>query len=357
MSTAEHATSKGTALLLSSSVGFAALYYLTPLLTPMSPVLLAALRIALGVLALFMFFAATKSLRLISETWRQISANWLHLLVVLLCGFMLASQLWLFAYGPMQGRAIQVSLGYFLLPLVLVLVGRFLYKDKLSWWHWLAVIIAASGIGYEFFRVGGFAWEALWVSLMYPLYFIVRRAIGTAHLGGMFWELALITPAALVFFFWVAPSGAFLQRPELWWLAPLIGSFGSVVLIVWILSAKYLPMSIFGLLSYIEPGLLMLVSVLLGEKIENAEYPLYIAVWAAVLIIVIGGSVAAIKQRREAQLANIAPAAEASAPVFDTHTAGDASVDQQKLVIAATGSIPIIDLALATEHTAENPET
>lgn len=354
MTPGQNTTGRGTALLLVSTFGFAVLYYLTPLLAPLNAETIAALRIVLGTFALLIFFAASKSLGLITETWRHLRAAPWRIPVVLLCGALVASQLWLFAYGPISGRALQVSLGYFLMPLVLVIIGRFLYHDVLAWWHWLAVTIASGGIVYEVIRVGGFAWEALWVALLYPLYFVIRRAIGTSHLGGMFWELTFVSPFAAALFIWQATQLRHIGT-EMWLLALAISTFGTCILIVWILSAKYLPMSLFGLLSYLEPGLLMLVSILLGEALAPAELPLYLAVWVAVLIIVIGGTVTALQKRssRKQESAAVttgdgATAAEqGSADETETlHLQNDDA--EQMLVFAATGSIPIIDLATIT---------
>lgn len=337
--------------MLVSACAFSLMFFLTPLLDPLDPVLLAALRMVLGSLSLLCFFAVTKSLPLVRETWQHLRAKPWRLLVTILLGLQLASQLWLFAYGPLHGRALHVSLGYFLMPLVLVLIGKFFYKDKLSWWHWLAVALASAGVAYETVRVGGIAWEALWVSLMYPLYFVVRRAIGISHLGGMFWEMLLLTPAALVFFVAVAPgSHAFNARPELWLYAPLFGLLGSAALVVWILAAKYLSMSLFGLLSYLEPALLMLVALLLGEQLHPGEIPLYAAVLAAVAVVMIGGTVTVVQQRRKvfaAQDTDTVAQTEPdpiTAPLLIVQQHKDSDDSEQMLLVAATGSIPIIDV-------------
>src|SRR5690606_1491384 len=120
------------------------------------------------------------------------------LLGILACGALIAAQLWVFSWAPLHGRGMQVALGYFLVPLVLVVLGRFLYKDRLAWWQWLAAGIAALGVGFELIRVGGVSWETLLVALGYPVYFVLRRALGIAHLGGMFWEFAALAPVAAV---------------------------------------------------------------------------------------------------------------------------------------------------------------
>ena len=87
------------------------------------------------------------------------SSNDIHIAVLT------SAQLWLFLWGPMHGRGLQVSLGYFLLPLVLVLAGRFLYGEKLSWFQFVAVLLAVFGVGHEIWRLGHIAWETALVAI------------------------------------------------------------------------------------------------------------------------------------------------------------------------------------------------
>ena len=109
---------------------------------------------------------------------------------------MCTTQLWLFLWGPINGRGLEVSLGYFLLPLVMVLVGCVLYKEKLSSFQMVAVALAMLGVGHEIWRIGSIAWETVYVALAYPLYFFMRRKFATDHLGGFWWDLFLILPVA-----------------------------------------------------------------------------------------------------------------------------------------------------------------
>ncbi len=79
----------------------------------------------------------------------------------------------------MHGRGLQVSLGYFLLPLVLVLAGSVLYGEKLSKLQCLAVLLAVFGVGHEMWRLGSIAWETALVAIGYAAYFVIRKKINT----------------------------------------------------------------------------------------------------------------------------------------------------------------------------------
>lgn len=77
---------------------------------------------------------------------------------------------------------------------------------------------------------------------------------------------------------------------ELYWRIPLLGVISAVALVCYILASRLLPFSLFGLLSYVEPVLLVIVALLLGESIGQSEWPTYLAIWLAVLLLAAEGA-------------------------------------------------------------------
>ncbi|KAM9863404.1 EamA family transporter RarD [Leucobacter sp. BZR 635] len=292
-------TERGLVVSVVSSFLFAGVYFVTPMLAPASAESLWAVRNMVTIPLIVAILAALRQLPLFTEIGSRIRARPLLLLPLIACGFLVAAQLWLFSWAPLNGRGLQVALGYFLLPLVLVIIGKFLYRDRLLWWHWAAAAVAAIGVIFEVFRVGTVSWETMLVAFGYPIYFVLRRAIGTNHLGGMLWEFLLLVPLAVVLAVREFASGDVLEaNPSLAWFAPLFGVWSGIALICYLLASRYLTISIFGLMSYLEPALLVVASLLIGERISSGEWPMYIAVWGAVGILVVGGSVQAIRTAR-----------------------------------------------------------
>ncbi len=299
MHTAGQSQSRGVLVSVGSSVSFGLIYFLTPLLAPMSGEAVWAVRTLVSLPFIAVVLISLRRWGLAAEVARRIRRTPLLALGVVASGLLLGAQLWIFGWAPLNGRAMQVALGYFLLPLILVLVGRFLYGDRMVWWQWIAAAVAAAGVVFEIVRVGGISWETLVVALGYPVYFVLRRAIGTGHLGGMFWEVAVLFPVAVVVVWLNFSSGSLLAaNPALWWAAPSISLFAAFALLLYLLASRYLSMSIFGLLSYLEPALLVVAAVLIGERIAPGEWFTYGAIWAAVLILVIGGVVGLARSKR-----------------------------------------------------------
>jgi len=249
-----------------------------------------AIRIVVSVPFVAVVLVTMRSWHLALEVASRIRQRPMLLLGVLASGALLTVQLWLFSWAPLNGHGLQVALGYFLLPLVLVVLGRFLYQDRMVWWQWLAAGIAAAGVGYEIVRVGGVSWETLLVAFGYPAYFVLRRSMRTGHLGGMLWELTMVLPLAAVVVVWSMVDGAvYAANPSLWWAAPGISLFAAFALLLYLLASRLLSLSLFGLLSYLEPALLLVASLLIGERIAPGEWFTYGAIWAAVLVLVAGG--------------------------------------------------------------------
>ncbi|MBO1900490.1 EamA family transporter RarD [Leucobacter weissii] len=289
---APSAAPRGSLVSVASSVGFAAVYLVTPVLAPLPAESIWAVRWLLTLPVVTVALCLMRDWRSVSGIWERVRRRPVILLGILLAAALLSAQLWLFGWAPLNGRALQVALGYFLMPLVLVFVGRVLYGDRMNWWQWLAVSCAGLGVIYEVLRVGSISWETLLVALGYPAYFVLRRRLGIGHLGGMWWELIAMVPVAVLLLgVEVGDGTAFAENPSLRWLAPAFAVLAGVALLLYVWASRLLSMSVFGLLSYVEPALLVVVSLAIGERISGEEWVIYGAIWSAVLVLVVGGAV------------------------------------------------------------------
>ena len=281
---------KGIALSVLASITFGILYFYTRLLGDFDGQQTFGWRIVstLPFLTLFMLFSG--DFAHVRSIGQRLLRNPFLIFVFLLTSFLTCFQLWLFLWGPMNGRGLQVSLGYFLLPLALVLTGRFVYKEKLSILQKIAVALAIFGVGHEFWRLGSIAWETVSVAVGYCLYFMIRKKIQTDNLGGFWWDILLCIPVAIYF---IQASGESITQvigaPILLLVIAGLGLLSAIGLGSYILASRYLPMVLFGLLSYLEPVLLAGASLVLGESIGPDEWLTYIPIWMAVIVLVIEG--------------------------------------------------------------------
>lgn len=278
---------KGLIASVLASALFGALYYLAPLLAPLDGEQIFGWRVLLTLpftTALLVWQRQAGRVRTLAlRAWRTPSLA----LALLFSAFLLGVQLWLFLWAPLHGRALPVSLGYFLLPLTMVLTGRLLYRERLTPAQQAAAVLAAIGVLYELARAGSMSWETALVALGYPVYFVLRRRLGTDHLGGHWVDMLLMAPLA-AWFVLRAPSTVPMvaEHAHLWALLPTVGLLSGVALALYMAASRLLPLGLFGLLSYVEPALLVVVALLLGESLAPGQWPIYGAVVAAVVVLV-----------------------------------------------------------------------
>ncbi|MDN0082868.1 EamA family transporter RarD [Crenobacter sp. SG2305] len=280
---------KGVVLSVGASALFGGMYYFSTLLEPLTGEQIFGWRLLLTLPFLTGLLYASGDTAKLRALFGRLRRQPSLLLALITSSALVGVQLWLFMWAPLHGRGLQVSLGYFLLPLVMVLAGRWVYRDKLSRWQWLAAGCATAGVANELLRIGGLSWETLLVALGYPAYFMLRRHLGTDHLGGLWLDMLIQLPVALLLI-GAAPFAPFVSHPALWGLVPLLGVISATALACYIFASRLISFSLFGLLSYVEPVLLVLVSLLLGERIGANEWLTYLPIWTAVAVLVLEGA-------------------------------------------------------------------
>lgn len=291
--------SKGILSSVMASCLFAVMYFYTSLLAPLDGEEIFGWRTLLTLPCLTLFMLVSKDWKRVGELLARVKRTPLLLLGMVGTSWLMGVQLWLFLWAPLHGRSLEVSMGYFLLPLAMVLTGRLVYGERLSRLQKVAVACAALGVGHELYQHGSFAWETLVVTIGYPIYFVLRKRCRTDHLGGLWCDMCLLLPWALYFVIQGPLSPADLQaHPALYALIPILGAISASALIAYVLASRLLPFSLFGLLSYVEPVLLVGVALLLGETIGADQWLTYLPIWAAVLVLVIEGFKHLLRQRR-----------------------------------------------------------
>lgn len=281
---------KGVVLSIVSSCLFAILYYYATLLAPLGGEEIFGWRMLL-------MWPCITAFLVLSGEWRHVNAVWKHLrrkpqMLLLLClsSALLGTQQWLFMWAPLNGRGLDVSLGYFLLPLVMLLVGRILYGDRLTPMQKIAALFAAAGAVNELYQVGHLSWSTLLVALGFPLYFVLRRKLATAHLGGLWFDILLTFPVAAYFVMGHEPAAdVFVRAPSLYFLLVLLAVISSAAFMAYTVAGKLLPFSLFGLLGYVEPILMVAVALALGEQIRAEQWMTHLPIWVAVGLLVFDG--------------------------------------------------------------------
>ena len=296
-------TFQGTLASLASSVLFSLMFLFGLFMQPLSGTQVASWRVLMMLLSLVLLVSFTKQWQHVFEYLKTLQTPKEWLLFVLPTPI-LGGQIWLFMWGPVNGYGLDVTLGYFLLPLVMILVGRFLYKEAMSLWQWIAAICAALGVGYDIFQYGSISWVTLFACLGYPPYYLLRRKLAVPPITGLLSDLALLTPVVLIVLYCTSGFSVAAASSKFWYLLPLLGAFSALAMSLSMVASRKLPVSLFGALSYLEPMLLFVLSVtILHQSIdEGGSLLMYAMVSLALLFMIMDSVLGYISRRRDDRL-------------------------------------------------------
>lgn len=209
------------------------------------------------------------------------------LLLLLFTAILIATNWLLYVHAVTSGHILAGSLGYYLNPLVNVVLGRFVLKERLSWLQWAAVAIAAAGI---LALVGG-ALDQLWISLTlaatFATYGLLRKIASVDAVAGLAIETALWFPAALAWLAWRGAAGepVFGSTGNETALLMLAGIISTTPLLLFTAAARRLPYSTLGMLQFLAPTLQFLIAVLVyGEEFGRAHAIAFGAIWTALAL-------------------------------------------------------------------------
>ena len=278
----------GVAASVSSSALYGVLFFLPPLLKPLTSGAIYGWRVLLTLMFLSGLFVVMRRGPSLVSTWGTITVSWQTGSAVVLNAGILAVQLWLFGWGPQSGHGLDVALGYLLLPIVMMATGVVLFHDEFGWLRAGALGMALIGAASAVLAAGQVSWATAVVAIGYPVYFTLRRRTGLDSIAVLWWELALSIPIAVAFLVTDGGVQAVLARPGL--VAPLLllGAVSAAALSMYLAASRRLSFTTFGILSYLEPILLVVVSVLaLGESFTPADVLTYAPLAVALLLLAV----------------------------------------------------------------------
>ncbi len=277
---------RGVALSVGASVLFALLPGYVQLLAPLDGIQIFAQRVLWSIPLVLLLVFLTRQGALLRETFARLRREPLLVAAWPVAAVLIGVQWGLFLWAPLAGRMLEVSMGYFLLPLAMVLAGRLFYNERLRPLQQLAVACAVVGVLHELWRTQAFSWLTLVTALGYPPYFMLRRWMRLDALSGFVLEMLMLAPLAIWLILAYGPVGAFEGRTALWLLVPGMALIGTLAFAAMMASSRLLPMGLFGILSYVEPVLLFAVALLvLGERFDAGQWLTYLPIWLAVLLV------------------------------------------------------------------------
>lgn len=218
-----------------------------------------------------------------------IAQNKRHMTYLFLATLFLAANWLIFIWSVKSNRVLDASLGYYINPLVNVVLGLIVFGERLRTWQWAAVSLAGIGVLNAIFNYGQLPWIAISLALCFGIYGMLRKKITVDSQTGLLLETSLLLlPAFLYLTFFTEQSQTSNLLNNSWqlnfWLI-LAGPVTSVPLLFFNAAAQRLNYGTLGLFQYIAPSILFLMAIVaFGEAFTLAKGLTFVFIWSALVI-------------------------------------------------------------------------
>lgn len=222
---------------------------------------------------------------------------------LLLCATVMISFNWfVFIFSVQSGFATEASLGYYVFPLLSVLLGRLLFAERLTRAQLVAVALASGAVALLTFGLGAAPWIPLALAISFALYGVAKKQLPLGPVVSVTAEVLLILPVALTVI-WLTGGAGFMGSTGDAMMLAFSGILTGLPLILFSYAARRVQLGTVGVLQYLNPTLQFLVAVLVfSEPFTHWHAAAFVLIWSAVLVF----SVSALRQQRASRRAAMA---------------------------------------------------
>ena len=188
----------------------------------------------------------------------------------------IASNWLIFVWAVSINQIVQISLGYFINPLLSVVFGMLVFHERLRWLQWVSVALAAAGVVYLTVALDALPWIALWLAASFGSYGLMKKLAPLGPVQGLTFETGIlfIPAAAYLIVEAFAGRGAFMHAGPLRNLLMLAsGPVTTLPLLMFAAGVRRIPLSLVGMLQYINPTLQITIAVMLyGDHLRKSSW-------------------------------------------------------------------------------------
>lgn len=240
---------------------------------------------------IFWSFIFVGSLLIFSGGWGRVAellSQRRKLFFFFLCGVIISFNWFIFIYAVNSGRVIETSMGYYINPLVFVLLGVVVLKEKLTQWQGIAIILATIGVLIITLQYGKVPWIALCLAISFAIYGLTKKMVGGDPVTGLALETFIVMPVALAYIIGMEFSGGgSLGKIPLSTMLILAGSgVATATPLLWF--AKGLEksnLSMMGFLQYIAPTISLLLGIFVFKEFFSvSHFVSFCFIWVGLII-------------------------------------------------------------------------
>ncbi|MGI9350984.1 MAG: EamA family transporter RarD [Rhizobiaceae bacterium] len=209
------------------------------------------------------------------------------MVILFICSCLISANWGVFIWAIAVERTLETALAYYINPLLTVLLGFVFLGDRFNRFQLFAILIAAAAVLMLTVVGGEFPWLSLFLASTFGIYGILRKTVDVGPTQGFLVEILLIFPFVLAYVIWLQVSGesVFFSGQLNWLVLMLAGPATAVPLILYAFGAKRLRLSTIGLMQFMVPTMLFLISIFVfGEPLREIQLYAFIMIWIALAL-------------------------------------------------------------------------
>jgi chloramphenicol-sensitive protein RarD len=240
----------------------------------------------------FIFMAVvllvSKKQQLLSQTIKGFAKNKKQMTALIIASFLISINWFIYIWAVNSDHMVEASLGYYINPLISLLLGMIVLKEKLTSIQYISFSLAAIGVLIISFSYGRFPWVAVALAISFGLYGLAKKLINIESAVGLTLETLVVAPIALVYMallFFKGDGSLFTGDAGINSLLIGAGPVTAIPLLYFSKGAQKIPLSLLGLLQYISPTLTLLLGIFIyGEPFTKIQLLSFMFIWGALTI-------------------------------------------------------------------------
>lgn len=211
------------------------------------------------------------------------------LIIIIVAGYVVTLNWGTFIYAIEAGYVLQTSLGYYINPLVSILLAMIFFKERFNRLEWGAILIALTGVLYMTIKIGEFPYISLLLAFSFGIYGLLKKLVPLNALSSITIETIVTTPMALIYIIYMSLHSHLsigLNMSTFWLL--FSGAVTAVPLLSFSAGAIRIPLSLMGFIQYVGPTLIFILGIFVfNEPFNTDQFITFCFIWSGIFIYIL----------------------------------------------------------------------
>lgn len=245
-----------------------------------------AFRIVLSMVFMLFILIITKNTAPFKRDIKQLFTNPIQLIAIIAAGYVITINWGTFIWAVTNGHVLQSSLGYYINPLVSILLALTFLKERFNKLEWIAIGLAVIGVLYMTLKMGVFPGISLLLAGSFGVYGLIKKIVPIDAISSITIECIVTAPAGFIYLWYIWQNGglSFGMNSSSFWLI-FSGAVTAVPLILFSAGARRIPLSLTGFIQYIGPTLMFILGIFLfKEPFDIDQLITFVFIWIGIII-------------------------------------------------------------------------